>query len=260
MGLFSLLLKKIIPIPKFKDCESFAFIGPHPDDIEVGCGATVSRLVREGKRVCFIVATDGRYGGYDLSRTTDELVAMRREESIAAAKLLGVEDVRFMGFPDGGDYSIIDMRNKIAVELANFKADMVVVPDNHLKSELHIDHINAGRAGEIAFMTAGNKLMMHELGCDSVAEHKGIAYYYTDKPNTYFKIKKSDYDAKISSLRAHKSQFGGSEDVEKIFGFMQLYFKLSAIKNGLKRFGKYAEAYRVLAPVHTHCAPEAADF
>ncbi|HHU43010.1 MAG: PIG-L deacetylase family protein [Bacillota bacterium] len=255
MGLYKTILKKIVPIPKILEQDSFAFIGPHPDDIEVGCGATVAKLAKMGKRICFIVATDGRYGSSDPNVDIDKLIKTRQEEALASAKILGVEDVRFLGYSDCGDYTVEELSKKIAIELAKFKPDLIFTPDNHLRSETHPDHIKTGRASEIAMLRCAFPLMMKDLGIDEVAQPKGIAYYYTDKPNTYINVSKT-YEDRISALKAHKSQFLSNEKLEQEFKMMQLYFKFTAIRHGLKRFYKYADAYRVLSVIHTHCAPE----
>ncbi|MBQ9863559.1 MAG: PIG-L family deacetylase, partial [Lachnospiraceae bacterium] len=62
MGLTSLALKIATPIPKIESFENYLFIGPHPDDIEIGAGATVSKLVKLGKKVSFLICLDGRFG------------------------------------------------------------------------------------------------------------------------------------------------------------------------------------------------------
>ena len=68
MSFLTWILKKfVVPIPKVENFEHYLFIGPHPDDIEVGAGATVSRLVEMGKKVTYLIATDGCYG----SQTAD---------------------------------------------------------------------------------------------------------------------------------------------------------------------------------------------
>lgn len=253
-----MILKKAIPVPKLLEQNSFAFIGPHPDDIEVGCGATVAKLARMGKRICFIIATDGQYGSDNINTSKKQLIETRKQEAIASAKVLGVEDVRFLGFPDGGNYDINDMRNKIAIELSDFKPDIIFTPDNHMKAEIHPDHINAGRATEMAMLYCHFPLMMKDLGTDQTATPKGIAYYYSDRPNTYINVSKT-YEKKIQALEQHKSQFLDGENKLEEFKMLKLYFKIMAIRYGLKKFCKYADGYRVLSSLHTHCAPDASD-
>ena len=57
------ILKRIIrlaaPLPKIEQFERFLFIGPHPDDIEIGAGATAAKLATQGNKVCFLICADG---------------------------------------------------------------------------------------------------------------------------------------------------------------------------------------------------------
>ena len=59
-------------LPRIESFKRFLFVGPHPDDIEIGAGATIKRLADEGKNIAFLICTDGRYGdgfvGTDVSR------------------------------------------------------------------------------------------------------------------------------------------------------------------------------------------------
>ena len=73
------ILKQIIlhaaPLPQLENYSRFLFIGPHPDDIEIGAGATAAKLAAAGKELCFLICTDGRYGFDNLSEpmTPEEL-------------------------------------------------------------------------------------------------------------------------------------------------------------------------------------------
>ena len=104
MSLTRLALGFAASVPKVEAFDRYLFIGPHPDDIEVGAGATVAKLTAAGKRVTFLICTDGRYGlDHAPADTTPEaLVELRRAEALASARSLGVEDVRFLDFSDGG--------------------------------------------------------------------------------------------------------------------------------------------------------------
>lgn len=260
MSLFTFIMKLAIPIPKILNHQSYAFIGAHPDDIEVGCGPTVAKLSAMGKRICFIIATDGRYGTFDSTLDRDELIKTRQEEAIQAAAVLGVNDIRFLGFPDGGDYNVKELKNKIAIELADFKPDMIFTIDNHIKSELHPDHIQTGQATETALLTCQFPLMMRDLGSNEVAKPKGIAYYYTDKPNRYVRLNGKLLKKRVEALEQHKSQFLPDEETAKLFRLLQFYFKLTAVRFGIRRLTRYADGYRVLSVLHTHCAPDASKF
>src|SRR4051812_34579031 len=72
----------------------------HCDDAEWMFGGTVARLVAQGARVDYVVCTDGASGGVDLSITNAELTAIRASEQRAAAEVLGVSEVTFLGHHD----------------------------------------------------------------------------------------------------------------------------------------------------------------
>lgn len=73
MGLTRLALRFALKKPKIESFSRFLFIGPHPDDIEIGAGATAARLASMGKQVCFLICTDGRFG----DACADQLPAFR---------------------------------------------------------------------------------------------------------------------------------------------------------------------------------------
>ena len=72
----------------------------HPDDSEFGAGGTVAKLTKEGKTVTYCIVTNGNKGSSDRSMTPERLVKIREEEQRNAARVLGVEAVDFLGFPD----------------------------------------------------------------------------------------------------------------------------------------------------------------
>jgi LmbE family N-acetylglucosaminyl deacetylase len=71
----------------------------HPDDEAIFTGGTILRAVRAGWRVVLIVATEGDLG---TGAGGPDLGARRRAETLAAARILGVERVEFLGYGDSG--------------------------------------------------------------------------------------------------------------------------------------------------------------
>ena len=117
------LIKCAVPAPKPEAFERFLFVGPHPDDIEIGAGATAAKLAAAGKAVCFLIVTDGRYGVENLTEPVapDELATRRHREAIESAAVLGVKDVRFLDLSDGGFYSDEELIRGIAAIAADFQ-------------------------------------------------------------------------------------------------------------------------------------------
>ena len=79
MSVCTRILRAAVPPPKPEDYERYLFIGPHPDDIEIGAGATATRFAAEGKQVCFLICTDGRYGTLTAppGTTPEQLIGIR---------------------------------------------------------------------------------------------------------------------------------------------------------------------------------------
>jgi len=77
--------------------ERVMVITAHPDDAEFTVGGTVAKWAREGKTVIYVICTDGSRGSNDPNVRPEHLVASRRAEQEAAARILGVEEIVFLG-------------------------------------------------------------------------------------------------------------------------------------------------------------------
>ena len=255
MSITGLALRFAAPLPKLESFQRYLFIGPHPDDIEIGAGATAAKLRAMGKEVCFLICTDGRYGDgaapSGLSR--EDLVALRRRESLASAKALGVEDARFLNLSDGGFYTEEQLLRAMAAVIGNFQPDCILAPDPFVSSECHGDHLRCGRAaGQLAYMApyAG---VMEGYGA-SPAPVEALAYYMTARPSAYVKTRGYLEQQLHSIFDCHRSQFPPEAAESKALG---LYLRLRAADMGLRCGCTCAEGFRVLGRVHMHCLPEA---
>jgi LmbE family N-acetylglucosaminyl deacetylase len=89
----------------------------HPDDEAIFTGGTIVSAVEAGWRVVLIVATEGDLGVHPLSAGTD-LGAHRREETLTAASVLGIERVEFLGYRDSGYATLADDDDDLSVAQA----------------------------------------------------------------------------------------------------------------------------------------------
>ncbi len=80
----------------------------HPDDPEFFCGATLARWSRAGHHIHYCLLTCGDKGTKDRNLLPDQLCNIRQNEQRAAAAVLGVENVRFLAYPDG--YLVPDLK------------------------------------------------------------------------------------------------------------------------------------------------------
>ena len=254
MSITSFVLKMAAPTPKLLDFERFLFIGPHPDDIEIGAGATVAKLVAMGRKVTFLICLDGRFG-LDFApegTTPDELAVIRREESISAAGVLGVDDVRFLDFSDGGLYKFDELYAAMARAIGEIKPEVIFAPDPVVASECHTDHLNVGEAARRLAFFAPFKEIMEAYGAES-APIEAIAYYMTARPNRYIHIS-GFMNRQFEAILTHKSQFPADSEAYKS---VRTYLKLRAFDFGIRSFSGKAEGFRVLGRTHMHCLPEA---
>lgn len=251
MSILKLVLKAAAPLPDIEKFERYLFIGPHPDDIEIGAGATAAKVAAMGKSVCFLICLDGRFGSETVP--PEELVGIRKKEALASAKMLGVSDVRFLELSDGGFYEPDELLHGIAQTVGDFKPDVIFAPDPCVTSECHADHLNVGNAARRIAYFAPYAGIMHEYGAEA-APVAALAYYMTAKANRF--VKTSGYLTKQldAIFTCHQSQFpGDSGDAIK------LYLKLRSATFGLLRLSPSAEGFRVLTQTHMHCLPEMGD-
>jgi LmbE family N-acetylglucosaminyl deacetylase len=69
-------------------------IAAHPDDELLGCGGTIAKHIRNGDNVCFVIVCEGSsHRGVDQEDN-------EQHHALLAAKILGVQDVKMLGFPD----------------------------------------------------------------------------------------------------------------------------------------------------------------
>ena len=256
MSIVRTVLRFAAPLPVLEKYDRFLFLGPHPDDIEIGAGATAARLAAEGKQLCFLICTDGRYGTdaiVDENLLPEELLEIRRWEARDSAAVLGVRDLRMLDLCDGGFYEWNSLLLGIARVIGDFQPDVIFAPDPETGSECHIDHRNVGAlAMQLALFSANPGIMEH-YGAKP-ANVSALALYMTAKANAF--VGTAGYlDRQLSAIfDCHKSQFPEKSDAA---GALRLYLKLRAAEYGLRCGRRSGEGFRVLGRTQMHCLPEA---
>jgi LmbE family N-acetylglucosaminyl deacetylase len=219
----------------------------HADDIEFGVTGSVIRWISEGAQVAYCIITDGSAGSNDPDSVPEDLIATRQKEQIEAAKIAGVDDVRFLGFPDGVLESTLELRRAITRVIRDFKPNRVVFQDSTFFIDddngylNHPDHIAAGTASAYAvFPSAETRPIFPELLAEGYEPHKvsEIYLYLCTNPNHYVDI--SDVmETKLNALKMHKSQSLNEEVMEMVRGWNRSI--------GEKADVEFAEEFRVLS-------------
>ncbi len=255
MSLTSLALRFAAPLPEIEQYERYLFLGPHPDDIEIGAGATAAKLAAAGKKLSFLICLDGRYGleHAPAGTTPEQLVEIRKAEAIASAKTLGVEDVRFLGLSDGGFYDYDELLRGVARVIGETRPQLIFAPDPDVSSECHVDHRRVGEcAGQLAFFAPFAEIMARYGAAAAPVE--ALAYYMTAKPDRFVKTRGLLPRQLEAIFGCHLSQFPPDcADAKSI----SLYLRLRSADFGLRTLCGAAEGFRVLGRTQMHCLPEA---
>ncbi len=136
-------------------------LAPHPDDEVFGCGGAIMRHIEQHIPVHVIIVTDGAYGVSP--DDTAEYVRQRRNESIAAAAILGYGTPVFWQQPDRGLYYGEKLIGEISAAIHDTQADLIYAPSVY---EIHPDHRALGMAALEAVRRCGNpvQLALYEIG------------------------------------------------------------------------------------------------
>ena len=254
MGLTALAIKAAAPLPHPERFDRALFIGPHPDDIEIGAGATAARMAAEGKEVYFVICFDGRFGTAELPDEAAEqaLIETRRAEARASAAFLGVKEVRFLDFCDGGFYDFHELEAALARVIADIAPDVVFTCDPYPDCESHRDHLNCGFAVRNVVNFASNPGIMHRFGAGT-CDVQALCYFMTAKPNRFVGTRKYVKKQLEAITTCFPSQIPEGSGDAKLFS---LYIKLRSIDFGLRSFKGRAEGFRVVGKTQMHCLPE----
>ena len=185
-------------------------ITPHPDDAEFGVAGTVARWVAEGKSVIYVVCTNGDKGTSDPNMKPDELVRIREQEQLTAAKLLGVREVIFLHYPDQTLEDTPDFRKDLVRLIRTYRPETVVTADPYRRYIWHRDHRITGQVTlDAIFPYARDRLTYPDLLKESLQPHKvkEVLLWGTEDPNYRSNITDT-FDIKMAALRCHKSQVG----------------------------------------------------
>jgi len=250
------VLREMIQIPELSTFKNPLFVGPHPDDIEFGCGSLISKMNKKGTHPHFLIVTDGSAGTDDPMCPPSKLKEIRENEARNSGRFLGASTVDFIGFEDGGIFEVEDVTREVSKYILKYMPDIIFVVDPMLSTETHADHLKVGEGVRRAIQIVGypETLRRHHVEIENVKEFPRnifLAYYFTDSPNIFTEISKDDLDNKIKALMCHESQM--ADPGSKI---LLQYFALKAEEDGKRGGFHLAESFRVIHPYQEHVYSE----
>ena len=179
-------------------------IGAHPDDIEFGAGGTLAKWAAEGTEVTMLVVTDGSKGTWDENLAPTRLVMMRKDEQLAAAKVLGAAHVTHLDLVDGELVYSMGLRAEMCRQVRLAEPDVVLTHDPWQRYQLHPDHRVAGLAAVDGVVAARDHLFFPEQG---LGAHRpdAILLWSADEPDHWEDIGRQ-LSTKVEALLCHSSQ------------------------------------------------------
>jgi LmbE family N-acetylglucosaminyl deacetylase len=196
------------PMPE--DWDRAVAVVAHPDDLEYGLASAVARWIRQGRQVCYVLATAGEAG---IESMAPDLVGpLRQDEERRSAAVVGVTDVDFLGHRDGLVEYGVPLRRDIAAAIRKHRPDIVLTGSFDLTwgedgPVNHADHRAVGLATLDACRDAANSWLFPEAG----AAWNGVkaAYVGGSGNPTHFVDVTDTIDAGVASLREHKAYLDG---------------------------------------------------
>jgi bacillithiol biosynthesis deacetylase BshB1 len=177
-------------------------IGAHPDDVELGCAATLAKARAQGKKVGILDLTQGELG----TRGTPE---MRHKEAQAAASILDVQIRENLGFRDGFFINDEHHQLKLIEKIRTYQPEVILC---NTPKDRHVDH---GRANalvhEAAFLSGLSKITLEDQQTKPLLPWRPkliLEYIQWNEvvPNVIVDVS-GFMDQKMKAIAAYKSQF-----------------------------------------------------
>lgn len=176
--------------------------GAHPDDVELGAGATIAKEIAKGKKVGIVDLTRGELG----TRGSAEI---RDREAAAAAKILGATVRENLAFADG--FFTNDRQHQMAIINLVRKYKPAIVLCNAI-DDRHIDHGKGSNlVSDACFLSGLVKIeTKNKDGTLQDAWRPRVVYHYIQWKNLTpdFVVDVSGYiEEKTKAILAYGSQF-----------------------------------------------------
>jgi len=175
--------------------------GAHPDDVELGCGATLAKEISLGKKVGIIDLTRGELG----TRGSAEI---RDKEAAAAAAVLGVTIRENLNFSDGFFVNDETHQREVIKMIRKYKPEIVLC---NAIEDRHIDHAKGSRLVSDASFLSGLRRIETEIdGMQQESWRPKLVYHYIQWKNIEpdFVVDVTGFmNKKMESVLAYGSQF-----------------------------------------------------
>lgn len=175
--------------------------GAHPDDVELGAGATIAKEIDLGRKVAIVDLTRGELG----TRGSAEI---RQQEATAAAAVLGVHYRENLAFRDGFFTNDEKHQLEIIKMIRKYRPEIVLC---NAIDDRHIDHGKGSKlVSDACFLSGLRKIETAMNGVEQEAWRPKVVYHYIQWKNIEpdFVVDVTGYmDKKVESVLAYGTQF-----------------------------------------------------
>jgi LmbE family N-acetylglucosaminyl deacetylase len=236
-------------MPEPIDFQRVLVVTAHPDDVDFGAAGTIATWTDRGVDVAYCIVTDGDAGGFDPSVPRDQIAGIRQREQTAAAAVIGVTNLQFLGYPDGRLESNLDLRKDISREIRRYQPDIVLAQSPVRNFERiygsHPDHLAAAEATMCAvYPDARNPFTFTELIDEGFEPHSARQVWIMGggTASNHVVDTTEQFDRKIQALLCHESQH---TDPVGLVGRIRGWNESLATQGGLPA-GRTAEIFQIV--------------
>ena len=229
-----------MPTPETQNAQRALVVTAHPDDVDFGAAGTIATWVAQGTAVTYCILTDGDAGGFDPAVPRSDIPRIRRAEQVAAARILGVDDVRFLGYRDGQLEVSQGLRRDISRVIRQVRPQRMLIqsPERNWARipASHPDHLAAGESAIFSIYPDARNPFAHpsllsDEGLDAWSVHD-VWVMGGPTPNHVMDVT-DVFSTKIAALRAHESQTAHMDDLEeRIRGWMTMAAQNAGLPEG----------------------------
>lgn len=189
------------------DKKNVLVVMAHPDDAELSSAGTILKGIDQGWQVRYIVCATGDKGTKDISMSPFHLAEIREKEQREAARVIGVTNITFLRYADGGLEHNASFRNEIALLIRKFQPEIIITHDPWRPYQMHPDHRAVGFATVDAVVVARDHLFLPALLELELQAYAPLELYFTfpEKPDHVVDIT-DVIDKKLQALEKHKTQ------------------------------------------------------
>lgn len=188
-------------------CDILTIIA-HPDDAEFGAAGSIAAWTAKGKTVVYVVCTGGGKGTSDRNVSPADLERIRQQEQRAAASVLGVSEVVFLGMEDQGLEETREFRETLVRLIRRYRPEKVISSDPYRRYLWHRDHRIVGQVVmDALFPYARDHLAYPDLLEEGLEPHKvkEALFFGTDEVNHWIDISDT-FEIKLEALICHATQ------------------------------------------------------